>query len=157
MKKTKNVLWISLLGLAMMVTGCRKGLEEDAQYYHSKVLDVTVLHEEWQFDKELGQFYCHKNVEELTEKVYDYGSWELYKEFQGGTKNAYQVALPTSTFLVDTLADKSVFYYTEYLDYRVGLGYVEIQLTWSDYNYLVDKAGRYIKPNEMDFRLHIEY
>lgn len=157
MKTMKNYVWISLIGLAMMVTGCRKDIEEDAKYYHSTVFDVTVLHTEWEFDEYLGQFYCHKDIEELTEKVYDYGSWELYKEFDGGSKNPYQVALPTSFFMVDTLADSSVHYYTEYMDYRVGIGYVEIQLTYSDFYYPKDEAGRYIKPDEMNFRLHLEY
>ena len=153
----KNYVWISLIGLAMMVTGCRKDIEEGAKYYHSTVFDVTVLHTEWEFDEKLNQFYCHKDIEELTEKVYDYGSWELYKEFDGGSKNPYQVALPTSFFMVDTLADSSVHYYTEYMDYRVGIGYVEIQLTYSDFYYPKDEAGRYIKPDEMNFRLHLEY
>ena len=60
-------------------------------------------------------------------------------------------------FMTDTLSDNSVVYYTQHIDYRLSVGYVEIQLTNSDYLYPTDEKGKLIPPYEMSFRLQLIY
>jgi hypothetical protein len=152
----KKYVFICFLGiLSALLIGCK---DDSVQCnYHSDTLDLTVMHEDWQFDEETQQFFYHFDVPEITAKVYDNGNWSIGREYNKGNKNAYQVALPMSSYKADTLSDKSVVYYTEHIDYRVGIGYVEIQLTNSDYFYAYDEKGKIIKPDNMDFRLQLIY
>ena len=122
------------------------------------IRDLTVVHEDWNFDEQTRQYYYHFNLQDvLTAEVYDYGFWTLHREYNKGTANAYQVALPLSSFLTDTLTEDAEVYYQSYLDYRVGIGCIEVQLTNSDHLYFQDTLGHYILPNEMNFRLQLTY
>lgn len=150
-------LLIGILALvALILTGCTDKTKE-VKEFHSDTFDITVLSADWEFDNKTMQFYYHCYLDEISSEVYNYGNWTLSREFDGGSKNAYQVALPMSTFMTDTLPNKSVYYYTEYLDYRVGVGYVEIQVTNSDYFYPKDAKGKLIKPDNMYFRMQVMY
>ena len=55
------------------------------------------------------------------------------------------------------MPDNSVVYYSEYLDYRIGIGWAEVQMTISDYVYPKDEKGNLINPNNMLFRLQLIY
>lgn len=123
--------------------------------YHAVTLDLKVAQPDWIFDNNSQQYYFTFDVPEITASVYDYGTWTVCREFNAGTKNAYQVALPMSTYQVETLEDDQHkpydYYYTQHIDYRVGVGYVEVQLTNSDYFYPTEK------PETMVFRLQLVY
>jgi hypothetical protein len=106
---------------------------------------------DWQFDDNTLQYYYHFDVPEITPFVYNYGNWSISREYNSGTKDAYQVALPQSVYMTETLSDGSIAYYTQHIDYRVGIGYVEIQLTNSDYFYGQEN------PEDMLFRLQLIY
>ena len=126
--------------------------------YHTQTLDLTVVQEDWQFDEDAQQFYYRfGDLKEITSAVYNYGNWTICREFNNGTKNAYQVALPMSTFMVDSLDNGGVAYYTQYIDYRLGIGYVDVQLTNSDYYYTYDAQGNRVNPEDMLFRLQLIY
>ena len=142
--------------MALGVTGC-KNEETVTQKLQTNTLDLTVLHEDWSYDEATMQFYYHFELEALTEKVYDYGNWTICREMNKGTQDAYQVALPMSMFCTDTLSDSSVAYYTQHIDYRLGIGWVEIQLTNSDYYYPTTPDGKFINPEDMYFRLQLIY
>ena len=58
--------------------------------------------------------------------------------------------------MTDTLTSGEVAYYTQHIDYRLGEGYVEVQLTNSDYMYVYDK-GKIVNPEDMFFRLQLMY
>ena len=103
------------------------------------------------------QFYTHFNIDAITADVYNYGNYSLHREYNSGQKNAYQVALPQSVFMVDSLGNGEVAYYTQHIDYRVGIGYVEIQVTNSDYFYPTDGQGNLYAPDDMNFRLELIY
>ena len=148
-------LFIGIVALlAICLTSCKEEAPECA--YHSDTLDLTVLHEDWQFDDGTMQFYYHFDVPEITAQVYNYGNWTICREYNAGGQNAYQVALPQSIYMAENVVDPvtrdtSVVYYTQHIDYRLGIGFVEIQLTNSDYFYSPEK------PEDMSFRLQLIY
>lgn len=146
-----GALFLAVIGL----TGCQEKIIQNE--FHTETLDLFIANDDWEFDYETQQFFFHFDIPEITSKIYDNGNWSICREFLKGTKNAYQVALPMSMFMTDTLTDKSVVYYTQYVDYRISVGYVEIQLTNSDYMYTTDKKGDLVPPDEMYFRLQIMY
>lgn len=124
---------------------------------NSTILDLTIAQADWQFDQQTQQYYYHFNLSEITADIYDNGHWTISREYNKGTTEAYQVALPMSCYMTDTLYNNPVVYYEEHIDYRVGVGYVEIQLTNSDHLYLQDLSGEFIKPEDMMFHLQLTY
>jgi hypothetical protein len=143
----KVLLILSFIAVAVGFTGC----EDEPCRYHTQTLDLRVMQADWQFDYNTQQYYYHFDVPEVTPFVYNYGNWSISREYNSGTKDAYQVALPQSVYMTEELADGSIAYYTQHIDYRVGIGYVEIQLTNSDYFYEQEN------PENMLFRLQLIY
>ena len=143
----KVLLILSIIAVAIGFTSC----EDEPCRYHTQTLDLRVMQADWQFDNNTLQYYYHFDVPEITPFVYNYGNWSISREYHSGTKDAYQVALPQSVYMTEALADGSIAYYTQHIDYRVGIGYVEIQLTNSDYFYGQEK------PEDMLFRLQLIY
>jgi len=120
------------------------------------IIDLTLMQNDWIFDEELKQYYYHFNVPEITEDVYNYGHWSIAREYNYGTADAYQVDLPMSCFMTDTLKENVIVHYTQQINYLVGVGLIEVQLTNSDYYYDVDN-GNPIPPEEMHFRMQLTY
>jgi hypothetical protein len=120
-----------------------------------KTRDLEVLANQWEFDQSAKMYYCHFNVAEISSDVYNYGEVSISREYNSGKKDAYQVALPMSLYMVEEVDDgqggTAYIYYTQHIDYRVGIGYVEVQLTNSDYAYANEK------PESMIFRLQLTY
>ena len=143
----KVLLILSFIAVAIGFTGC----EDEPCRYHTQTLDLRVMQADWQFDDNTQQYYYHFDVPEVTPFVYNYGNWSISREYNSGTADAYQVALPQSVYMTEELADGSIAYYTQHIDYRVGIGYVEIQLTNSDYFYEQEN------PENMLFRLQLIY
>jgi hypothetical protein len=144
------------IGFLMAIIAVMTGCKNDEPKFHTETLDLTVLHADWQFDDKAQQFYYSFSVPEITSKVYNYGNWTICREFNKRTRDAYQVALPMSMFMTDTISQDNVVYYTQYVDYRLGEGYVDIQLTNSDYLYIYDQ-GKIVNPEDMFFRLQLIY
>ena len=143
----KVLLILSFIAVAIGFTGC----EDEPCRYHTQTLDLRVMQADWQFDDNTQQYYYHFDVPEVTPFVYNYGNWSISREYNSGTADAYQVTLPQSVYMTEELADGSIAYYTQHIDYRVGIGYVEIQLTNSDYFYEQEN------PESMLFRLQLIY
>lgn len=139
--------------LLLLFTGCES--KQEPCQFNKKTIDLVVNQKDWSFDNDTHQFYCHFDIEELTANVYNYGEVSVSREYNSGTKDAYQVALPMSLYMVEEVDDgqggTSYIYYTQHIDYRVGIGYVEVQLTNSDYAYADEK------PESMIFRLQLTY
>ena len=131
---------------------------EDCKF-HSKSLYLAVDHNEWKYDQKQMQYYAHFDVPELSTNVYNYGNYSLHRVYNVQTADEYQVALPQSIFMIENITDAqgntSEYYYTQMVDYRVGVGYVEIQVTNSDYLYEEDSQGYLVAPERMDFHLQL--
>ena len=100
-------------------------------------------------------FYCHFDVPELTVRAYKYGEVSINREYNSGTSNAYQVALPETTYLSEDLDDgnggTTPYYYQQHIDYTYGIGFVEIFCKISDFYY----EG--FTPDAMVFRMQLTY
>ena len=119
---------------------------------------MAVKSSQWEFDEDVNQYYCHFDIPELTEQVYNYGEVSVNREYNSGTKNAYQVALPETSYKVEYENDENTgevlntFYYAQHVDYAFGIGFVEVFYTISDFFY---PEGE--KPEGMLFRLQLTY
>ena len=154
MKKLTIILLFAAAVVGM--NSCTRTYNEPCRF-NKKTVDIPVAWSDWKFDNQQLQFYVHVPISSLTEDVYKYGNVSVYREYNKGTKNAYQVALPQSSFMTDTLTTGDVAYYTQHIDYLTGIGYVEIQLTNSDYFYPTDEQGYLYAPDDMDFRVELIY
>ena len=155
---------IVLLFFCVGLAGCTyitNPPSEDCKY-HAMSFQLPALHENWGFDKKTNQFFYRFKVPELTEEVYKKGNWSVSREIDPNTKQAYQVTLPQSEFIVLDEYDEngelvSSYCYSRYIDYRVSVGIVDIQVTNSDLIYDTDAQGNLEKPEEMHFRLQLIY
>lgn len=150
----KSLFTILLVAVLFGLNSCNNN---EPCRFNKKTIDLPVAWNEWKFDDVNLQFYTHFNIDAITADVYNYGNYSLHREYNSGKKNAYQVALPQSVFMVDSLGNGEVAYYTQHIDYRVGIGYVEIQVTNSDYFYPTDGQGNLYAPDDMNFRLELIY
>ena len=151
----KSLFILTLVAVLAGMSSCNYSSEPCR--FNKKTIDLPVAWNEWKFDNDAKQFYVHFNIDALTADVYNYGNYSLHREYNSGTKDVYQVALPQSMFMTDTLNDGSVAYYTQHIDYRVGIKFVEIQVTNSDYFYPTDGQGNLYAPDDMRFRLELIY
>ena len=159
----RKSLIIALIGMivpiGMMFTSCEIHNSEDCKF-HAKSITLTVDQNEWKFfDKYPYQFYAHFDVPEITQYVYEKGNYSLHRIYNFARQDEYQVALPQSVFMIEDVTDGEgntyEYYYTQEVDYRVGIGYVEVQVTNSDYLYEEDQQGYLVNPETMDFHLQL--
>ena len=150
----KKYLFICLL--AVMAVGFTSCESENAPK-NKRTIDLIVKQSAWDFDQSANMFYCHFDVPELTARVYNYGEVSINREYNSGTSNAYQVALPETTYKSEQLTDSvgnpvdEYFYYQQHIDYTYGIGFVEIFCTISDFYY----EG--FTPDAMVFRMQLTY
>ncbi len=143
----KKYVFISLLALvALVFTGCQSA---DAPQ-HKKTVDLVANASSWSFDDGANMYYCHFDVPEITSKVYNYGEFSVNREYNSGTPRAYQVTLPETTYLQADVEGGTVFY-QQHLDYAIGVGFIEVFCTISDFYY--DDFS----PDAMLFRLQMTY
>lgn len=141
----KSKLFLLLAVCGIVLTSCQDNTPEC--YYHKKVIDLAVNPDEWKFDSTQMQFYCRFRMPEITSYVYNYGNWSVYCEVKQNGQSPFQAVLPVSRFYADTVSEEVTNYYTQYIDYRISIGYVDIQLTNSDHLYAQEN------PESMRFRL----
>ena len=137
--------------MGVLLSGCEKG-----QPFHKKTIDLTVTSAQWDFDQSANMFFCHFDISELTENVYNYAEVSVSHEYNSGKNNAYQVALPETIYkqieIQDTDSTTTPYYYQQHIDYAVGVGFVEVFCTISDFYY---EEGW--TPDPMLFRLQMSY
>lgn len=139
--------------MGVLLSGCEKG-----QPFHKKTIDLTVTSAQWDFDQSANMFFCHFDIPELTENVYNYAEVSVSHEYNSGKNNAYQVALPETIYKVEYEVNEATgdttntFYYAQHLDYAYGVGFVEVFCTISDYFYPEGWT-----PDPMLFRLQMSY
>ncbi len=110
--------------------------------YQKENLNLHIESSDWQWSSTGNYFYYTFSVPELTQTIYDYGTMSCYIEYNQGTMNAYQIALP----YIQTKLDGSEIY-QQFIDCSFLTGQVEIVLTNSDLKY--DSTN----PESMDFHL----
>ena len=147
----KKYVFIGLLALvAVVFTACNNN-----DPLRKKTVDLVVNTNNWEFDNSANMFFCHFNVPEMTAEVYNYGEVSISHEYNPGTQNAYQVALPETVYRQEDLDNgdetTSPYYYQQHLDYAIGVGFVEIFCTISDFYY------KDYTPDAMLFRMQITY
>ena len=148
----KNKVFICLLAVMTMLgfTSCQKGVQ-----MAKKTTFLEVRASQWEFDKGANMFYCHFEVPELSSDVYENGEVSVSREYNTGTKNAYQVALPETTYKEIALDNEdgttSPYYYCQHIDYAYGVQFVEVFITISDFYY--DDFS----PESMVFRLQLTW
>lgn len=171
MKKSFIVL---VLGIAATLVGCKPNYYYDYTtnnyivgdtchcqggggggecYYHSKVYDLNATATSWELNERQDgtQFISATfNIAELTATVYNYGAVSCYAEFNGGTKDAYQLALPATNYNNYESAGQT-FYYSEKIDFIYGIGWVEVDIEYSDQAIYEDAYKDYL------FRLFLQW
>ena len=156
----KKQLFLCLIAAMAMVSCTRyyNTYEVVGGGVKKKTVDLTVNTNQWDFDKSTNQYFCHFDVPELTDSVYNYGEVSVNREYNSGTKNAYQVALPETSYKVEYQVNETTgdttntFYYAQHVDCVYGIGFVEVFYTISDYFYPDGFA-----PEGMLFRLQMTY
>lgn len=147
----KKVSFLSLLLVVLLgFTSCNQQEQQPCKF-HKQTIDLVVAQQDWQFDSQTQQFFCHFDIDELTADMYNYSEVSVSHEYNSGTKNAYQVALPETSYMVEQ-DGTNTFYYQQHIDYIYGIGYIEIFYTVSDFFY----ADGW-KPDGMLFRMQLTY
>ena len=158
----KKYLFIAMVAAVSMVfAGCEKNDPCTCNHtqtpcsFHKMTVDIPVAANEWQFDTNTKQYFVHVPVEGLTQDVYDFGDVTIFHEYHHGTKSAFQVALPETTYelIYEDNGDgtQSPYQYQQHIDYALGVGFVEIIITISDYFY--DD----FTPEDAFFRMQLTY
>ena len=128
---------------------------DPSSHLNKKTIFLNVSQNQWEFDNSVNMFYCHFDVPELTKAVYDNGEISIHHEYNSGTNNAYQVALPETMYQSEDIDNGdgtySTVYYQQHIDYAFGIGFVEVFFTISDFYY----EG--FTPVAMQFRLQMTY
>ena len=149
----KKYLFINLVALlSLVLTGCEKKNEPcqcTQEHLTKATVDFRVPKNVWTYDQDNAWFSAVYETEKLTEYVYDYGTWTVSHEYNPGTEDAFLIQLPELRFLLD---EASGAYYTQRIDYEVGVGYVRVYVTNSDYTYYENW-----QPDEMYFHMQIVY
>lgn len=156
MKKSLIFGLLAIMGLGMTscnTCDCKHEPVIPCQF-NKKTIDLVVSSDKWVFDSGANMYYCHFDVPELTQSVYNYGEVSINREYNSGSAQAYQVALPETSYLMleedNGDGTTSTYYYQQHIDYAYGAGFVEIFCMFSDYIY--DSA-----PDPMLFRMQLTY
>ena len=142
----KGVFFALIVVVAVGLNSCTKVVNEPCQFNKVNV-DFRVPQNAWAFDETNGWYCYYYETNKITAYIYDYGSWTMSHEYNPGTKDAFLIQLPEFRFIQD---EGTGDFYTQRTDYEVGVGYVMVYVTNSDYAY---EPGW--KPDEMYFHMQI--
>lgn len=153
----KSVFLSIVLPLVVLAfTGCKD--DKCPCHCSRQVIEYNVYKADWKYS-DLGAkegnpyannyFFCTFDAPELTEDVFKYGNVEIYDVFN----NEMQHVLPYVRHYEEYNAADSVWnYYTETVDAYYGVGWIEFQLSSSDFMYEDDLS---YMPNAATFRVVI--
>ena len=144
----KSVFFALIVVVAVGLNSCTKVVNEPCQFNKVNV-DFRVPQNAWAFDETNGWYCYYYETNKITAYIYDYGNWTMSHEYNPGTKDAFLIQLPEFRFLQD---EGTGDFYAQRTDYEVGVGYVIVYVTNSDYAY---EPGW--KPDEMYFHMQITY
>ena len=113
---------------------------------------VNVPQESWAYSdlKSNNYFSATVNVPEITEDAFDYGLIKTYRLFDYDKSTASQIEMPYIRLkeYFDNRVDDWNFF-TEEVDYEIGIGTITIFYTVSDFDYELDES---FIPEDMQFR-----
>ena len=153
----KKLFFIAMMAAVSMVfAGCEKNEPCKCQpqvpcSFHKTTVDIPVAAGEWTFDTNTREYFVHVPVEALTQDVYDFGDVTIFHEYHPGTQSAFQVVLPETTYEETVDSNNNPYFYQIHYNYAIGVGFVEIMITISDYIY-----GDFTPVDEM-FRMQLTY
>ena len=150
MKSEKYVILCLMAFVSVVMSGCYVN-EPSQPRFHKMNVDFDVPKNAWAYDAENRWFSYYYQSPDITASIYDYGTWTMSHEYNPGTKDAYLIQLPEFLFNEIALTDTTSYYYTQRLDYEVGVGYIRVYVTNSDYIY----EGWV--PDAMHFHMQIVY
>ena len=151
MKSEKYVILCLMAFVSVVMSGCYVN-EPSQPRFHKMNVDFDVPQNAWAYDTQNRWFSYYYQSPDITASIYDYGTWTMSHEYNPGTKDAYLIQLPEFLFHEIALTDTTSYYYTQRLDYEVGVGYVRVYVTNSDYIY--DQGWT---PDDMHFHMQIVY
>ena len=147
--KKLSVLFAILL-MAFGFSSCEYHYEYPTTSKNTTInLDLHVNSADWQWSEQVGYYYYTFSVPELTNTICNKGIVVVYREFNKGTSNAYQINLPRIFPMTDS-GNGEV--YSQIIDFSYLPQQVEIAVTNSDLKYDLKT-----KPESMDFRLSMMY
>ena len=123
-------------------------------------VDIPVAANEWTYDSDTRQYFVHVPVEALTADVYNFGDVTIFHDYHHGTQSAFMVTLPETTYeeiyLDNGDGTQSPYNYQQHIDYAIGIGFVEIIITISDFVYDATLPNAYFVQDAM-FRMQLTY
>lgn len=157
MKKFTYLLFVVCFA-ALTLSSCKQ--EVYCPHQPTQVVEVNVYQKDWQYS-DLGikegnpyannYFYYSVDVPEITEEVFKGGNVSIYTVMN----NEMQHVLPYVRHYEEYNTTDSVWvYFTETVDAYYGKGWVEFQLTSSDFYY---EDHLEYQPNAMTFRVVISH
>ena len=145
----KKYLFISLLAvLSLCFTSC----EENTPQLRKKTIDLEVNETQWKYTASTHAYVAHFEVPQITWNIYHYGEISVSHEYYHDSIAAYQVPLPESSYLADTLSSGAIAFYTQHISYSAKAGAIDVSYIVSDYYY---PEG--FNPGKMYFRLQLTY
>ena len=121
--------------------------------FHAFTRELNVAAGDWQWDNGARMYFAHFDVADLTNEVFQYGVITVSHEY--AAEKPYLVVLPETMYKEVSIDNgdgtSSPYYFQQHIDYAVGVGFVEIFITISDYYY------EDFTPEAMKFRLQAVY
>lgn len=122
-----------------------------------KTVIINVPESSWEYSDVDNNNYFSATVDvpEITEDAFDYGLIKMYRVYDYGKSTAAQVEMPYIRLKewcpgdVDGDGYDDWYFYTEEVDYEIGIGGVTICYTASDFDYELDES---FIPEAMQFR-----
>ena len=147
----KNRVIIGFIALVVLcLSGCSTN-EPDGRSLRTATIDFYVPQNAWAFDDVNKWYSYYFQTSQISEQVYNYGTWTMSHEYNPSTANAFMIALPEFRFKQAENDQQQIVNYTQRIDYEVGLGYIRVYITNSDYIY--DQTDL----EEMYFHMQIVY
>lgn len=146
----KKTILAALLGcLAFGFSACTFVTEREVVYESNfQTLDLRINAGDWQYSEEGNYYFYTFSVPSLSSEIYNHGTVNCYREYNKGTRDAYQLPLPQTIHNIELVNGQEVLYTTT-IDYSFAVGMVEIVLTNNDFYYTAPKG--------MDFRLNMTW
>lgn len=131
----KNRVIIGLIALVCLCLSSCSTNEPSSRSLRTMTIDFRVPQNAWAFDDQNKWYSYYYPTLDISERVYNYGTWTMSHEYNSGTKDAFMIALPEFRFKQAYDDQQQIVNYSQRIDYEVGLGYIRVYITNSDYQY----------------------
>ena len=129
----KNRVIIGLIALVCLCLSSCSTNEPSSRSLRTMTIDFRVPQNAWAFDDQNKWYSYYYPTSDISERVYNYGTWTMSHEYNSGTKDAFMIALPEFRFKQAYDDQQQIVNYSQRIDYEVGLGYIRVYITNSDF------------------------